>query len=281
MIEIKNIVYSVKKKEILHGINLNVEKGDCMALLGPNGAGKSSLIDIVSNLLKPDRGQVFINGVNYENVKSEVGILFEYTPYFYCVTVKEWIKYLCSIYRLEFKSLEKRASILKLSDLWSKQLQTLSKGERRRVSILASLLHNPPILILDEPTPDLDPFMQDAVWQLFKESNRTILFTTHLWDEAKNYAGKVAFIDKGNILATGRINEFFSKKYLPYDQKIVTRKENITDSDLNGVYHIVDDDIIHLYPLDISATSISLSQRSVEYSIVDTGLKDVYMLLNK
>lgn len=281
MIEFNHINYTLKGKQIIRDLSLKVETGKSLALLGPNGAGKSSLIDMLTGMVNPTRGSALINGQPFNREKAKVGILYEYTPYFYYVTVKEWINYLSAIYGIRRSEISHAADVLRIGELHQKQLQKLSKGERRRVSILAALMHQPSTLILDEPTPDLDPFMRDAVWGLFKRSKRTILFTTHLWDEACNYADTVAFMAKGEILAADTVDVFLSARYLPFKRKVTVNREKMKVLVPKGTFSISENDQVHLYEDNLSHLTDYLLENEVEHTITDTTLKDVYLILNQ
>lgn len=282
MIDINSLNYSSDGKYILKNLTLKIDKGDCIALLGPNGAGKSSLIDVMTGIIsQPVTGYVHFDNKPFNKIKKHVGVLFEYTPFFYYVTVIEWLKYLCAIHDLQYSSLTSLIEFLDISKLLNKQLQKISKGERRKVAILSTIMHDPSILILDEPTPDLDPFAREKVWELFKKPERTIFFTTHLWDEADTFANKVAFISKGKILASGDCKEFLTPKYLPGGQKIVFNKKNINIKLLDEIPYIIDNDHVNIYTNDLSYLTKYLNDNSVEHTISKTGLKDVFLILNQ
>jgi ABC-2 type transport system ATP-binding protein len=278
MLSIKNISYSIKDKPILKDINLEIKDGECLALLGPNGAGKSSLIDIITGAVKPDSGQATINELPFKKVKKNAGVLYEYVPLFYYSKIKEIIAYICSVHNVKRKTIQPIIQALEIDKLENKLVKVLSKGERKKIGILMTIVHNPNFIILDEPTSDLDPFMRDTAWDFFMAENRTVFFTTHLWEEAEKKAERIAFICDGQILAVDTPENFLSDKYLVNQKKIVLT--NGHNPEFNGIKHIKQNDEVLVYPDNVD--SFVSSYKPKNYAITEIDLKDVYLhLTNK
>lgn len=278
MIDIKNISLSRSQKLILSHVSLEVQKGECLALLGPNGSGKSSLIDVLTDMIEADEGTINVHGNSFKKVRSKVGVMYESIPLFYCLTVKEVLKYICIIYGTTYETIKPMMESLDILKLEKSQTQKLSKGEKKKVSVLLSVIHNPNLVILDEPTSDLDPFMREIVWKIFKQNNRTIFFTTHLWEEAQLYADRIAFISDGKILKIDTISSFLSRQYIPSDTKVIIKKQDgFNATRINGVRFIEEDDAFIFYPINASKFLEEIGQSFFEFSVAQINLKDVFL----
>lgn len=278
VLNVKDVSFTVKHKQILKGINFDVCEKECFALLGPNGAGKSTLVDIITGTIKPDHGEVSIfDSKSFQTVKEQVGVLYEYVPLFYYYKVKEIVAYVCSVYNVEKSGLFDMIHALGIDRIENKMIQVLSKGERKKVGILLTILHDPKLIIVDEPTSDLDPFMRETVWYYFLKNNRTILFTTHLWEEVEKIAGKVAFIHNGEILAIDTVERFLSETYIRSKRKIVIQKQNFDLNRMKDECFVDYQDHVYVYPRDIDSF-ISKGQLD-KYAIKEIELKDVFLSL--
>lgn len=279
MINIKNITVSSNHKLLLSDVSLEVQESECVALLGPNGAGKSTLIDSLTGMIKPVEGTITMRGQSFRKMRNKIGVMYESVPLFYYLTVKEVVKYICTIHGINYESIKPIMESLDILKLERSQTQKLSKGEKKKVSVLLSLIHNPHLVILDEPTSDLDPFMRDIVWKIFKQNNRTILFTTHLWEEAQLYADRVAFISDGKILKTDATLSLLSPKYIPARTKVIIRKQEKFKAPLNGTFFIEEDDMYSFYPADTTKFLEKINAYAVEFTVAPVGLKDVFFYL--
>lgn len=283
MLKISNLFYSSENKPILNDISLTIHEGECVALLGPNGAGKSTLVDAITGAIKPSKGNVLVSNKEFSNVKRDVGVLFEYPPLFYYSKVKEIIYYVSTIYGIPYNEIIALEKILGIDQIRSSNIRSLSKGERKKLGILLSLLHNPKLLILDEPTSDMDPFFRDDVWKLFKKNNRTIFFTSHLWEEAEKYSDRIVFIDGGEVLSIDTPSSFLSDKYIRGAKKIVIAKHNNDKllSILADIPFVEDDDNIYLFTLNIEKFTEEHKTYLNNYSITSKDLKDIFLFLRK
>lgn len=243
-IEVKNIVKIYDNIEAVKNVSFNTHVGEIIALLGPNGAGKSTLMNMIAGFLSPTKGEIFVNGNNVAEkdliTKKDIGFLPEGAPMYADMTVHQFLKYFIElkfnlddenpnkkqIYADELVRIEKTAKIENVSN---QRIETLSKGYLRRVGFAVSLIGNPPILLLDEPTDGLDPNQKEHMRQLIAEmsKNKTILISTHLLDEAETLASRIILINKGRIVADGELDDILSKakkKTLAEAFKFLTNK---------------------------------------------------------
>lgn len=197
--------------EALKGIDLDVEAGDFFALLGPNGAGKSTAIGIICSLVKPGSGTVVVFGKNMREhrqlVKSYIGLVPQEINFNQFDTVRQILVNQAGYYGIPRKEALKRSELcLKQMDLWGKRdtvSRRLSGGMKRRVMIARALVHNPQLLILDEPTAGVDIEIRRSMWALMREVNAqgtTIILTTHYLEEAESLCRNIAIIDQGKII---------------------------------------------------------------------------------
>jgi ABC-2 type transport system ATP-binding protein len=204
----------------LDDVSFSIEEGEMVGYIGPNGAGKSSTIKILSGILTPDSGTCLINGRvpwknRIEHVK-DIGVVFgQRTQLWWDVPVADSFELLKEIYRVDTASylhnLERLTSMLNLSELLKTPARQLSLGQRMRCEIAASLLHNPRILFLDEPTIGLDAVsklaVREFILQLNKENNTTVILTTHDMQDIEVLTNRVILIGKGHILLDGTLND--------------------------------------------------------------------------
>ena len=214
IIEIKNLHKRFKDVKAVDDLSFKVKRGELFAFLGENGAGKSTTISIMCGCLQKDSGEVFIGGRNLDadtdELKREIGVVFQHSVLDKSLTVRDNLKHRASLYAIhgeEFENrLQKLGALLNFKDLFSRVVGKLSGGQRRRVDIARALLHQPKILILDEPTTGLDPQTRKLLWDtindLRKTENLTVFLTTHYMEEAAD-ADYVVILDKGKIVAEG------------------------------------------------------------------------------
>ncbi|WP_346934718.1 ABC transporter ATP-binding protein [Clostridium sp.] len=222
IIEVQNLKKSYGDIKAVNGIDFYVEKGKLFAFLGPNGAGKSTTIDIICTFLKPDEGDVSINGFSLgkddDKIRSIIGAVFQDGLLDNLLTVKENLKIRGSFYGLKgnelSKAVNKAIEITGVDDFAKRPYGKLSGGQRRRADIARALINTPKILFLDEPTTGLDPQTRKNVWEtilkLQKEKDITIFLTTHYMEEAAA-ADYVIVIDDGKVSAKGTPSELREK----------------------------------------------------------------------
>ena len=212
MIEIKHLSKTYNTIKALQDICLFLPKDEIVFLVGPNGAGKSTLIRLLSGYLKPTEGTVCVEGQDVQtdrNVLSHMGYVPENSPLYPEMNVYEYIKYVAGLWQMDKKEFEKSLRVvvdkLQLAEVLTQRIDTLSKGFRRRVGIAGALIHNPEILILDEPTEGLDPNQKHQIHQFIKEyaKNRLIIISSHIMEEVEAVADRVVLINKGKIVWDG------------------------------------------------------------------------------
>lgn len=214
VIEIKNLDKSFKDVHAINDLSFKVKRGELFAFLGENGAGKSTTINIMCGMLSKNGGKVFIDGLDIDDdldaVKRKIGVVFQESVLDKALTVKENLEIKASFYGIIgglFKTrLADLTEAFELEALLNKPLKKLSGGQRRRVDIARALIHEPQILILDEPTTGLDPQTRKRIWEVIrnlrKERGLTVFLTTHYMEEAGE-ADYVLILDKGKISAEG------------------------------------------------------------------------------
>ncbi|MUH73099.1 ABC transporter ATP-binding protein [Psychrosphaera haliotis] len=225
-LEIKDLKKTYQSKnrtvEALKGINLTVEEGDFFALLGPNGAGKSTTIGVISSLVNKSSGSVKVFGhdidSSLEDAKSHIGLVPQEFNFNQFETVLQIVVNQAGYYGVERKvALERAEKYLKQTDLWEKkdsQARTLSGGMKRRLMIARALMHEPKLLILDEPTAGVDIEIRRSMWDALQKLNKegiTIILTTHYLEEAEMLCRNIAIIDKGVIGENTSMKSLLSK----------------------------------------------------------------------
>ena len=208
--------------EALKGIDLEVKKGDFFALLGPNGAGKSTIINIIVDLVTKTEGSVKVFGTDIDRNKDEAKMHIGIVPQEFNFNIFEKVFGIvvqqAGYYGIPKKTAEERAEkYLKQLDLWEKRnfaSRTLSGGQKRRLMIARALVHEPQLLILDEPTAGVDIEIRRSMWKFISDLNtsgRTIILTTHYLEEAENLCRNIAIIDHGRIIENTSMKEFLKK----------------------------------------------------------------------
>lgn len=223
MIEIKNLTKKFGDFTAVDNISLKVGRGEVFAFLGPNGAGKTTSIKMLTTLLKPTTGEIFLNGHNVtENpheTRRSFGIVFQDPSLDNELTAYENMQFHAILYGLKKDVYQRRIiELLNLVELYDRKdsfVKNFSGGMKRRLEIARGLLHHPKVLFLDEPTIGLDPQTRNHMWAYIKNLNEqegvTIFFTTHHMEEVEKIAQRVAIIDHGKILIDGTIEDIIKK----------------------------------------------------------------------
>jgi ABC-2 type transport system ATP-binding protein len=210
------------KVKVLDGIDLHVKRGTVLALLGPNGAGKTTTVRILTTLLQPDEGQATIEGFSVtkepDNVRRVIGLTGQYAAVDEYLSARENLHMIGRLYHLSKEDSKRRAEELirefDLVEAADRAAKTYSGGMRRRLDLASSLIAEPPVIFLDEPTTGLDPRSRLAMWNIIKrlvKNGSTILLTTQYLDEADQLADRIAVIDGGKVIAEGTADELKNK----------------------------------------------------------------------
>lgn len=221
ILELSGISKRFGKIEALKGIDLKVAKGEFFGFLGPNGAGKSTLMKIFSGFIDADQGSVFIRGqqVTKQDNQSRMtcGLVPQEIALYQSLNPLENIRIFGELYKLPRKAIQHRGQeLLESVELWERRhdrVKDFSGGMKRRLNIVVSLLHQPEILLCDEPTVGVDPQSRNAIFEFLEDLNRkglTIMYTTHYMEEAERLCKRIAIIDHGSLLACGALGELMA-----------------------------------------------------------------------
>ena len=219
-LEIKNIGKKYNNQDALKNVSFSLKKGDIVGFLGPNGAGKTTLMKIITSTLKQDLGDVIVFGNNTLTndliTKNDIGYLAENNPLYKEMDVNEYLDFIASLYKVKNKKEIINSLIIKtgLKDEKSKKIEQLSKGFKQRVGIAASLINNPKVLILDEPTTGLDPNQLIEIRNLIKEigKDKIVLLSTHILQEIPKICNHIIIINEGEIVENIKMEKLKNSK---------------------------------------------------------------------
>lgn len=248
-IKVLNLVKKYNENTAVAGISLCIDEGELFGLLGPNGAGKSTTISMLSGLLKPTEGSIFIKGEdvvkNPMKAKRAIGLVPQDIALYPTLTAKENLIFWGRMYGLTGKVLSERIDeVLKIVDLTDRKndrIQKYSGGMKRRINIAASLLHRPEILIMDEPTVGIDPQSRNHILETVKRLNgegMTIIYTSHYMEEVEYLCTRIGIIDHGKVIAIGDKDEL--KKSVINQDKIEITLSSITPSVIERIKGLKD-----------------------------------------
>jgi ABC-2 type transport system ATP-binding protein len=308
-VEVDSVTKRFEDTVAVNNISLKVTKGELFGLLGPNGAGKSTLTRMISGTVNPTSGTIRVGGYDIQHnmlkVKELLGVVPQDVVLYDYLSSRENLAFFGKLYGLSGDRLRKRVEkLLKFTGLESKtakrHVSTYSGGMKRRVNVAAALLHEPQVILLDEPTVGLDPQNRHALWEIIEglhKEKKTVLLTTHLMDEAETLCDRVAIMDKGKIIALDSPHELIKQSKLENTVTVVPDKVvpnlleevqripgvmkayNSYDKDEKAeAVKIVTDRPDDIVPRVVSAMfSLGAKMRSIEYSRVT--LEDVFIQL--
>ena len=221
MLEVRKICKSYGKKRVLQDLSFAIQSGEVYGLLGPNGAGKTTTISILCGLIKADRGSVMMNGQTASGaMQSLIGIAPQENIFYKSLTCEENLQFFGQLYGLNNELCRKQAKycleLVGLGDRAKSIADTLSGGMQRRLSMAIALVHQPQLVVLDEPTTGLDIEARYEIWEVIRNlssQETAILLTTHLLDEAERLCQRIGIIKQGSLLAEGSLDEL--RKYVP------------------------------------------------------------------
>jgi ABC-2 type transport system ATP-binding protein len=256
-IEINNLVKIYNENKVLKDISLTVEKGDFFAFLGHNGAGKTTTISILSSLVNKTSGNIKIEGIdideNFSLAKSKLGIVPQEFNFFLWSTVLEIVVDQAGYYGIERSiALLRAEKLLKKLDLWNKkdsEAVKLSGGMKRRLMIARGLIHDPQILLLDEPTAGVDVELRRGMWDFLKDLNKsgvTIILTTHYLEEAEKLCRNMAIISKGEIVKTGNVQEIISEYKQNKFLVVIKKSTNLKDYKFINYINILKNNLLEI-----------------------------------
>ena len=247
LIEAKNLKKSFGDFVAVDNINLTVERGEVVGFLGPNGAGKSTTMKMLTGFLEPDGGEIFIEGIDLKTkpleAKKSIGYLPEGAPSYSDMEVSEFLSFVGKMRGLNNNGLlntrlSDMAKQINLKEVWHKPIETLSKGFKRRVGIAQALIHDPDILILDEPTDGLDPNQKYEMRDLIKKisTNKAIVISTHILEEVEAVCSRTVIIANGQLLANetpDNLGKQFNKKNM-FSLKVANKLNNTQIKDIKS-----------------------------------------------
>lgn len=216
-IEVNSISKSYGEQKALNEISFKIEKGEIVGFLGPNGAGKSTLMKILTTYLLADSGSALVNShdvmTNAKAVQQSIGYLPEHNPLYLDLYVREYLGFNADVYKVPKSRIEEVIQLTGLTSESQKKIGQLSKGYRQRVGLANALLHNPDVLILDEPTTGLDPNQLMEIRNVIKNvgKDKTVFLSTHIMQEVEAICDRVIIIDKGQIVADKKLDHLVSE----------------------------------------------------------------------
>jgi len=230
-IAIQNISKSYGTQKALDSISFSINKGEIVGFLGPNGAGKSTLMKILTTYLTADEGSAKVNGFDVssqqKDVQLSIGYLPEHNPLYLDLYVREYLAFNADVYKVANSRIEEVIQLTGLTSESYKKIGQLSKGYRQRVGLANALLHNPDVLILDEPTTGLDPNQLVEIRNVIKNAgkDKTVFLSTHIMQEVEAICDRVIIIDKGKIVADKQLEKLISESAtqiieVEFDQKV-------------------------------------------------------------
>ena len=216
-IEVQNISKNYGAQKALDNVSFSVKKGEIVGFLGPNGAGKSTLMKILTTYITADEGKAEVNGndvsVNQKMVQQSVGYLPEHNPLYLDLYVREYLEFNADVYKVSKSRIEEVIELTGLSPESHKKIGQLSKGYRQRVGLATALLHNPDVLILDEPTTGLDPNQLVEIRNVIKNvgKDKTVFLSTHIMQEVEAICDRVIIINNGKIVTDKKLDKLVSE----------------------------------------------------------------------
>ncbi|RCW76870.1 ABC transporter ATP-binding protein [Saliterribacillus persicus] len=276
VLELIDIHKNIKSHKILTGINLKMNTGEIIGLIGSNGAGKSTLLKIISNLLKPSEGEVLINNINvhdnFQQVANEIGYLIEEPVLYPYLTAKEHLHLALKLHGkpINDKQINSLATMLDITPFLHKKTKNYSMGMKQKLGIACAVIHNPDIVILDEPTNSIDikgiNLIKKFILQL-KSQGKLVIVSSHLLQEIKNICDHYIMIENGELINTDSLSTAKSQQYLIYFKETPETQNKlepyyplhkskecisieISHTDLNSTLKFIMDNNIHISDIE-------------------------------
>jgi ABC-2 type transport system ATP-binding protein len=236
IISVNNLVKNYGSFQAVKGISFDVFQGEIFGLLGPNGAGKSTTLEIIETLRSKTEGSVVVNGLDLDQkpdeIKKIIGVQLQTSGFYPGLKLKELIQLFCGLYNVDVDPLELLDKV-NLREKANSKYKELSGGQKQRFSIATTLINNPKIIFLDEPTTGLDPQARRNLWELIKQirdNGTTVIITTHYMDEAEVLCDRVAIVDSGKIIALDSPDKLIDKLVeTGFERPKEVKKANLED----------------------------------------------------
>ncbi|NTW72468.1 MAG: ABC transporter ATP-binding protein [Eubacteriaceae bacterium] len=285
VVEVSKLTKYYGKHRGIIDVSFNIEKGEIFGFIGPNGAGKSTTIRTLLSLIYPTEGSAKIFGLDIIKDSKEIAKNVGYLPseifYYDNMKVKELLEYSASFYKKDCnKRMKELTEIMELD--MNKKIEDLSLGNKKKVGIVQGLLHEPKLIILDEPTTGLDPLMQQKFFSLIEEENKkgaTVLFSSHILNEVQKICHRVAIIREGKII---KIDNIAALKGDSYKKIRIETKDSLNSRlhDLQGVSNYLEDNstVSFLYKGDINFVLKKLSEITLTNLLIEEpSLEEIFM----
>lgn len=217
ILEIKNLRKKFKDVQALDGIEISIEKGDIHGILGPNGAGKSTTMNCILGLIKPESGEIkFEGGYDLKAWKQNIGYVPQDLALYEELSAEENVSFFCSLYKLKNirEKVDNALKFVGLSDVRKKKVSEFSGGMKRRLNLACGIVHEPKLIIMDEPTVGIDPQSRNKIMENVKklnESGATIIYTTHYMPEVEEICNKITIVDHGKVITSGTKHDIQAK----------------------------------------------------------------------
>ena len=240
-IKVTSVSKIYKTQKALNNVSFSADKGQIIGFLGPNGAGKSTMMKILTGFIKPNGGAVFVDEIDVLQSPIEaqktIGYLPEHNPLYTDMYVREYLQFQAAIFKVDKSQIEICIEKVGLTIEAHKKINQLSKGYQQRVGLAAAILHNPKVLILDEPTTGLDPNQIVEIRELIKElgKEKTVLFSTHIMQEVEAVCDRVIIIKEGEILVDKKLSELQNEQ----QQMIEVTLDTIVDEAIFNQFQYV------------------------------------------
>ncbi len=288
ILEVQSLKKSYGEHVAVDGLSFSIDAGEVFGLLGPNGAGKSTTINIIATLLTPDSGSVRVAGIPFEKVdayKRKLGYVPQEVSLAERMTARENLLLVGKLYDLHGPQLRRRVDetleLVGLPDRARDLVETFSGGMKRRLNIAAAILHEPELLLLDEPTAGVDPHARLYIFEMVErlaDEGRAILYTTHYMEEAQRLCRRTAIIDHGRILAMGTLSELIHRVETKRDMVIQGRGlteatvQKMADG-LGNIPWLLEDDAAHLSIAGDGRTILRAAELAAEAGIEPTSIR--------
>jgi ABC-2 type transport system ATP-binding protein len=217
-IQVSNVTRLYGTQKAVDNISFTVANGEIVGFLGPNGAGKSTTMKMVTGYLEPTQGDLTVSGLNVKThpleAKKKIGYLPEANPLYYDMYVREYLEFVADIHKAKRTRIEEIIKAVGLTPESRKKTGQLSKGYKQRVGLAAAIIHDPEVLILDEPTTGLDPNQILEIRELIRQlgRNKTVLFSTHILQEVEALCDRIIIINKGTLVADDSLGNLKSRQ---------------------------------------------------------------------
>ncbi|MBV7271427.1 ABC transporter ATP-binding protein [Clostridium sp. PL3] len=295
MIELKNVKKSYEKNVALNQVSFTINDGICFGLIGPNGAGKSTLMKVIAGITRKYEGKIFFNGKSIEKSRNEVKKSIGYVPQDLVLentlTARDNLEFFGGVYGIQRNEIKEKVNKtlqdIGLEDRGDEAVKNYSGGMKRRLNIGCALMHNPQLVIMDEPTVGIDPQSRNYIYSIIKRlksEGKTVIYSSHYMEEVQNLCEEMVLIDHGNILESGSVNKIIDKHSKP---SIYIAGEDIKSEELqqfgkvkkleNG-YQILSEDVLMTIK-SISKYLLSNNKHVSQLEIYRMNLEDIFFML--